>query len=72
MDNINKLVSKSIENEEIAVAKFLDIDGIYNNVTTNLIIEPLWRNGVTLKIQQWIRRSLSNISKTFCHGGESV
>lgn len=58
LDDLNRLLSKSVEDKEIAVVTFLDIEGAFNNATTNSLVEALERRGVPKQLSRWIRASL--------------
>lgn len=60
LNDLNKLVSKSIEDKEMAIAAFLDIEGVFNNVTTSSLINAISRRGTPTVICRWIEANLVN------------
>lgn len=60
LDDLNRLISKSIEDKEIAMATFLDVEGAFNNVSFTSIIDALQRRGIPHLTGSWIKASLEN------------
>lgn len=58
LDDLNRLISKSLEDKEIATATFIDIEGAFNNATTNSLVEALSNKSTPTKLCQWVRASL--------------
>lgn len=60
LNELNRTISKSIEDKEIALATFMDIEGAFNNATTDSLVNAQARVGVPPFICRWIRECLSS------------
>lgn len=53
-------IEDSISNKEFALVSFLDIEGAFNNVTTEAIVESLEAQGINHALKKWIVNMLSS------------
>lgn len=53
MTYINKLISKTREDKEIAIATFLDNEGAFNNARTHSLAEALAKRETGNALCQW-------------------
>ena len=57
LDDLNRLLSESLEDKEVAVGTFMDIEGTFNNVPTTSLMSALMRKNIPQTIC-WIESSL--------------
>lgn len=72
---LERLVTKigqSLDNKEIALAAFIDIEGAFNNTLNNSLYESVISRGIEPLICDWIRRMLENRCITTSLQGEVV
>lgn len=60
LDDLNGLVSKSVEDNETAIATFLNIKRAFNHASTDYIATALDRRRAAWKICKWVKTSLQN------------
>lgn len=58
LNDLNRLISKSLEHDEMAIAVFVDIEEAFNNANTTSICNVLAKISVPLVLCQWINTKL--------------
>jgi len=64
-------VQKALDQQEIALGVFLDIERAFNNTSYDSMCEALARHGVDYTIVRWIRATLEGRLATAALGGDS-
>jgi len=64
-------VEKALDQQEIALGVFLDIEGAFDNTSYDTMCSALTRHGVDQIIVQWIRATLDSQLATVAFGGVS-
>lgn len=59
LHSVVSAIEDTLEKKEFALAAFLDIEGAFNNVTTEAIMNALRTQGVSMGISRWIECMLS-------------
>ena len=72
LDDLNRLISKSLEDKEIAMATFLDIEGAFNNAATESLIGAQIKRGVPPSFCRWMKSSLEKRIIISSLGGNTI
>jgi len=64
-------VEKALDQQEIAVGVFLDIEGAFNNTSYDSMCEDLVRHGVDHTIVRWVKATLEGRQATATLGSIS-
>ena len=64
-------VEKALNQQEIALGVFLEIEGAFDNTSYDSMCSALTRHGVDQTIIQWIRATLEGRLATVAFGGVS-
>jgi len=62
-------VEKALDQQEIALGVFLDIEGAFDNTSCDSMCSTLTRHGVGQTIVRWIRATLEGRLATAAFGG---
>lgn len=60
LDDLNRLISRTIMDKEIVKATFLHIEDHLNNAATHSLVKPLARRQIDATLCQWVKVGLSN------------
>lgn len=71
LHSVVSIVERSLESREYTLATFLDIEGAFNNVTTDAIIGALCKHKLNAKVIKWIYELLKNRSVIAEWGGRT-
>ena len=66
------IIEEQLQAGGYAMGPFLDVDGAFNNTSTNSICEAARRKGVPDTLTTWIKNTLSNRRLTVSKGSNTV